>query len=1192
MTSLDLSSKRLNATALAELAKKIKHNTHLARIKWPSSLPEDPSSRQALEEIRAKLKTNMENHRHHPSHYEYAVLSRHVYELLKVGDAVTLSVSVKNAPITHQLAGWKVLRVFDHNAKSGLYAAAYLNERHGHLVLAFRGTEIIPPEANLIKNSPVAGQSQPATPAWLEGVIARLQNIKNWFSQGADKAKNIADVIQTPDVQADLESISGRITSQQIEAYEIMRNMTRYASEGGYRLSTTGHSLGGWLAQLMVLHHLWDCQLAVGQLPSCSPEAVTFDSPGLDPIVEVLRPSIKYAEHEIFELVLKETGRSSTVYLTAPNPVNTAGKQWGRVYRLAAPVTSPEVLLVSTLSQWLSTHAWLETAVKTLGIDLKEHLKAMGKKAGEALGASTLLGHSMENLLQMFDRETGSAQQVKVAIDWPVVDWTQADNPSGKWLKEGKEGLKGAITKGITTQLQNINPLFAPLFTKATESIVDNFIGLLFSTRLLKVAQDANKIGGAIYTWVNNGVDRGAFDEYLKYASSFGSFAQDEPEKLKPDQLYYLRFKAHYHTVDFESSTFNKNSLTHRQADLLSAIEDAQSQLALASDSWLQDPAFQVLQERVGRQKPRVVGNDQIELFKVLTPPLSARELLGQVNFILALYKDDVWPGDWSNYWRNYRDYYRLINSARKADNLAFAQGLKGDAAKIAVEIPATPDEFKQDFQTRRLLSITESEEDEGVENESDGISNSGEIAASESPIRRKLLALDLGEDEETSHFIQASGTEVSVPTEFSPATSSATCRVSAPFWVKPLQFAGSVLGASLSGAKTISNGALGFAGGMWQKVTDSTGYMTSGMTTRFWGSTSEANSAPSHFTAPNLTAVELVQAAIPVINKFTEQYGLFGHKPLTPALAAKQERQHEKQLTEIQATLAKMQHHPLLKRRVEYRAAKEAFAQAQLRFRNYFQDTVGVDHVVTESEDTEVGRLIERAQQMLMVVEALQLQIEEHPGFVKKLEEITAGRDRAEETLRKMESTLANRIKQLQRQQTEIGEHLLVVDISKEQEATLEAEWDYLEDVIKQTRKEQEKAEPLYGAFAYLLGKVSDQLDAGCLPAHLIALQKKLQLITAALVEVATGNENTEEGLLAEVITLADGSCAEESTVSCSQYRNKAALATQRKLAVLTDFFAPKQATDQLAASAASRLAASSTVSDILQQPTIALLR
>ena len=118
---------------------------------------------------------------------------------------------------------------------------------------------------------------------------------------------------------------------QQIEAYKATKEAVSYAKKHDYNFSTTGHSLGGWLAEVSLYFAVFD-------FDAKGAKAVTFDSPG-SIIVE------DYASNIVsYQTDREERHLDITTYLSAPNFVNTANKHIGKAYRLYPEITKPHAI--------------------------------------------------------------------------------------------------------------------------------------------------------------------------------------------------------------------------------------------------------------------------------------------------------------------------------------------------------------------------------------------------------------------------------------------------------------------------------------------------------------------------------------------------------------------------------------------------------------------------------------------------------------------------------------------------------------------------------------------------------------------------------------------------------------------------------------------------------------------------------
>lgn len=204
------------------------------------------------------------------THAEYAKLCAHVYCKLD-----------KNAPLPPLPERWEIFST-SQNLKnsSGYQGIAYINKTTQDVVIAHRGTY-------------------------------NLANVKtdiNFF------------LTKHFDGYAD----AAAVFSKQVEK-QIKKNQVEH-----YRLSHTGHSLGGMIAEVMA----YDQKLS----------AVTFESPGAR---EILERNIKTSSEPYKKLDPVQEQKIVT-YLSDPNLINTAHQHIGRQYRLFQTYKPNE-----SYSEWL-----------------------------------------------------------------------------------------------------------------------------------------------------------------------------------------------------------------------------------------------------------------------------------------------------------------------------------------------------------------------------------------------------------------------------------------------------------------------------------------------------------------------------------------------------------------------------------------------------------------------------------------------------------------------------------------------------------------------------------------------------------------------------------------------------------------------------------------------------------------------
>ena len=273
----------------------------------------------------ANTPTTLLELQHSPAPYECAVLSGHVYsDDLQEGDPVVWL--DPHTQQVHALHGWAVYKILTENHEDllskafqqlglpyGYRGVIYLNAKKKQLVLAHRGTDLnnmsaIKTDARSIAQNVIGGQ---------ERIIPLL--------------------------------LAEAITIAQQEKCS---------------LAITGHSLGGWLAQITAF-------IAKAQYPEHHVKAITFDAPGAKPMLEQINARINPIPLDQLDI---------TNYLSSPNLINAANPHLiGTTYRVVF------------------------------------------KKFGRAAHHYTAKSHAMTNFLQAFDPTTGKAKQCVVVEDWPLV---------------------------------------------------------------------------------------------------------------------------------------------------------------------------------------------------------------------------------------------------------------------------------------------------------------------------------------------------------------------------------------------------------------------------------------------------------------------------------------------------------------------------------------------------------------------------------------------------------------------------------------------------------------------------------------------------------------------------------------------------------------------------------------------------
>ncbi len=330
----------------------IKNNTELGHISWHK---DQSMGYKVFRQIDAKLIDNNKNYRDHPNDYIHGLLSKHVYNDVDEDMCVLLG-----SEFDSYLKDWRVAKIFDDTTNSGYYGAIYINDKIHQLVLANRGSC-----------------------APIEGLVSKNGDWKTNFE----------------------EILGGQIlVGQQAWNYQATFSAVKLAKKTGYRLSITGHSLGAWLAELSLFycHAYFDYS---------NIKAVTFDSPGSEPMMKKLQSNIQ-SKHTQVDLDALEI----ITYLVMPNPINCCNKHVGTVYRI-----NPKMKLID----------WIKDNVPNFIKNLAGEDKIKGVLAVE--------GHFLDGILKTFDPITGKPKNYIRMADWPTIKYT---GDSKDFSDRGKESIK------------------------------------------------------------------------------------------------------------------------------------------------------------------------------------------------------------------------------------------------------------------------------------------------------------------------------------------------------------------------------------------------------------------------------------------------------------------------------------------------------------------------------------------------------------------------------------------------------------------------------------------------------------------------------------------------------------------------------------------------------------------------------
>ena len=260
--------------------------------------------------------------------------------------------------------GWKLLTTASNSSKTnGYFGAAYWHPEHQQVVIAHRGTD----------------------PKSLGALWTDLKGVElNQYVRQMDSASTFAHKV-----------------------VEVLREVKQECGVS-FQLFFTGHSLGGWLAQITTFTTKY---LKVERnrflksnntAQSYHPHTVVFGSPGCKIMLSQLKDTFD-VRHDGRSIALKQL--DITTYLSAPNRINTRHKHLGTIYRIF-----PD----------LSDMGWWEKNTALYDV----------------------MTNSLDKIVQAFDPETGQVYKdelgilkIQVVADWPVTAGFQRDKEYERFFK-------------------------------------------------------------------------------------------------------------------------------------------------------------------------------------------------------------------------------------------------------------------------------------------------------------------------------------------------------------------------------------------------------------------------------------------------------------------------------------------------------------------------------------------------------------------------------------------------------------------------------------------------------------------------------------------------------------------------------------------------------------------------------------
>jgi hypothetical protein len=467
--SLDLSDLTLTNTMLLRLKQAIQDNTEIGYIKFPNL---SVDNQLIADQIHQRCAGNNQLFEPYPNDFMLGVFSSHVYDDRQQGDKLTITLDnghEVNEPY------WYVNQIF-YDKESDYYAILYRNDKTHQLVLAHRGT-----------------------------VPGRL------LKQDSSLQTDIKGVLQ-----------SG-IVKQQACAYAAAHEAVERAKESGYRLSTTGHSLGAWLAELATFF----CHVNFN-FPHI--RCVTFDSPGSKNIFNKLRSNIDNLDTRFDPVVLQ-----IVTYLSLPNIVNICNEHVGKIYAL----------------DHINIPALLEK--------LPQVIKKGFAQIDLIQALTTAQSHLLSKILVGFDPVTCVPREYKEMLDWPKLSYN-------------KSGTDDLLADALTTA---IGAPYVPSFVG--KLVAKPLIG--FTSPLTQTT--AYSIISVLADYFNGKLDITQFISLIdKYLVQEGNVHKIVTSNVAAHDEFYLHYQSHYHEKpDKNREILNKDISTDKLLYLLNKYPDVFNQL-------------------------------------------------------------------------------------------------------------------------------------------------------------------------------------------------------------------------------------------------------------------------------------------------------------------------------------------------------------------------------------------------------------------------------------------------------------------------------------------------------------------------------------------------------------------------------------------------------------------------------------
>jgi hypothetical protein len=203
---------------------------------------------------------------------------------------------------------------------------------------------------------------------------------------------------QSP-LKTDLNGVlKGEFTNHEYKSFEVIKdvidnvkkiNENNSSTVKGYHITFTGHSLGGWLAQLNSFY----CykEHSNDYFKNVTPCTVTFDSPGCKSKIAKIERNNKEFDTDRLYIVN---------FLIIVNPVNACNTHIGKI--------------IFVCPNSIEEQKQIELARNT-------HFELWKDKNDFAKALKSLRSHFLSVIIQQFDPETGNPKKCYEATNWPGI---------------------------------------------------------------------------------------------------------------------------------------------------------------------------------------------------------------------------------------------------------------------------------------------------------------------------------------------------------------------------------------------------------------------------------------------------------------------------------------------------------------------------------------------------------------------------------------------------------------------------------------------------------------------------------------------------------------------------------------------------------------------------------------------------